>query len=188
MVSFIGRFRLPTVLCLLAAAHAADTSRERVPTQAAAPSYPSPIEMAIAADGSRLYVVCEGTNEVVEIDPAAGTVLRRVRVGQHPKSIALSTDGRFLYVANSWSDSVSVVGVAALKVIKELPAGFEPNAAVADAEGRFLYVANRLSNDISVIDLARGRRTSRSRRTAGASIARTSIPRPGSSAPRPKVK
>src|ERR1019366_2388221 len=141
-------------LCLLAIAHGSDPSH--VPNQGAAPAYPSPIEMAMAADGSRLYVVCEGTNEVVEIDPVAGSVLRRVRVGQHPKSIALSTDGRFLYVANSWSDTVSVVGVAALKAIKELPAGFEPNAAVADAEGRFLYVANRMSNDISVIDLARG--------------------------------
>jgi len=52
--------------------------------------------MAVAAGGSRLYVVCEGTNEVVEIDPVAGAVLRRVRVGQHPKSISLSADGRVL--------------------------------------------------------------------------------------------
>jgi YVTN family beta-propeller protein len=126
-----------------------------------APSFPSPIELAINANGTRLYVVCEGTNEVVEIDAVAGTVLRRVRVGQHPKSISLSTDGRFLYVANSWSDTVSVVGVATLKVLKELPAGYEPNAAVADAEGRFLYVANRMSNDVSVVDLARGVETKR---------------------------
>jgi YVTN family beta-propeller protein len=124
-------------------------------------AYASPIEMAMAANGSRLYVVCEGTNEVVEIDPVAGTVLRRVRVGQHPKGISLSSDGRFLYTANSWSDTVSVVGAAALKVMRELPAGFEPNAAVADAEGRFLYVANRGGNDVSVVDLARGVETKR---------------------------
>jgi YVTN family beta-propeller protein len=108
-----------------------------------------------------LYVVCEGTNEVIEVDPAAGSVLRRVRVGQHPKSISLSADGRFLYVANSWSDTVSVVGVEPLKVMRELPAGYEPNAAVADAEGRYLYVANRIGNDVSVIDLARGVETKR---------------------------
>jgi YVTN family beta-propeller protein len=122
----------------------------------ATPTYASPIEMAMAASGRRLYVVCEGAGEVVEVDPVAGAVLRRVRVGRHPKSISLSADGRFLYVANSWSDTVSVVGVEPLKVIRELAAGFEPNAAVADAEGRFLYVANRMGNDVSVIDLARG--------------------------------
>ena len=37
-------------------------------------AYPSPIEMAIAANGRRLYVVCEGTDEVVELDPVAGVV------------------------------------------------------------------------------------------------------------------
>ena len=117
--------------------------------------------MAMAADGSRLYVVCEGSGEVVEIDTAAGSVLRRVRVGQHPKSISLSADGRSLYVANSWSDTVSVISVAPLKVVRELAAGWEPNAAVADAEGRFLYVANRLGNNVSVIDLATGSETKR---------------------------
>jgi YVTN family beta-propeller protein len=127
----------------------------------AAPAYPSPIEMAVSANGSRLYVVCEGTNEVVEIDPIAGSALRRVRVGQHPKSISLSADGRSLYVANSWSDTVSAIDVASLKVVRQLPAGYEPNAAVADAEGRFLYVANRIGNDVSVIDLARGVETKR---------------------------
>jgi YVTN family beta-propeller protein len=147
-------------LCLIAIARGSEpTHGTVVPPRDAA--YASPIEMAIAANGSRLYVVCEGTNEVIEVDAMAGTVLRRVRVGQHPKSISLSTDGRFLYVANSWSDTVSVIGVATLKVMKELPAGYEPNAAVADAEGRFLYVANRMSNDVSVIDLARGVETKR---------------------------
>ena len=120
--------------------------------QGTVPAYPSPVEMAMTADGSRLYVVCEGTNEVVEIDPAAGAVLRRVRVGQHPKSIALSADGRRLYVANSWSDTVSEIDAALLKVVRELPTGWEPNAAVADAGGRFLYMANRMGDNVSVVD------------------------------------
>jgi YVTN family beta-propeller protein len=150
-------------LFLIAFAQAANPSHDRkgavVPTEV--PAYPSPIELAISANGSRLYVVCEGTNEVIEIDPMAAAVRRRVRVGQHPKSISLSSDGRFLYVANSWSDTISVIGVETLKVRRELPAGYEPNAALADAEGHFLYVANRMSNDVSVIDLARGVETKR---------------------------
>ena len=145
----------PTILCVIASVIPVFARQDAVP------AYPSPIEMAISANGTRLYVVCEGTNEVIEVDPIAGSVLRRVHVGEHPKSISLSPDGRFLYVANSWSDTVSVVGVEPLKVLRELPAGFEPNAAVADAEGRFLYVANRIGNDVSVIDLARGVETKR---------------------------
>ncbi len=90
-------------------------------------AYPSPVEMAIAANGRRLYVVCEGTDEVVELDPVAGVVLRRVRVGRHPKGISLSANGRFLYVANSWSDTVSVMSAEPLKMLREIPVGFEPN-------------------------------------------------------------
>src|SRR5260370_39499154 len=157
------RFRLPTIFCLIALAQA-DPTHDRE----TAPAYPSPIELAISANGSRLYVVCEGTNQVVEIDPIAAAVRRRVRVGLHPKSISLSTDGRLLYVANSWSDTVSVIGVEALQGLRELPAGYEPNAAVADAEGPFLYVANRMSNDVAVIDLARGAETKRLLAAAGA--------------------
>ena len=56
-------------------------------------AYPSPIEIAVSANGSRLYVVCEGTDEVVEVDAAAGTVVRRVGVGQHPKSVAFRRTG-----------------------------------------------------------------------------------------------
>ncbi len=149
-------FPLLIIFCLIAVAQAANPTHNPE-----SPAYPSPIELAISATGTRLYVVCEGTNEVVEIDPIANSVRRRVRVGQHPKSISLSTDGRFLYVANSWSDTVSVISVETLKVLRELPAGYEPNAALADAEGHFLYVANRMSNDVSVIDLARGVETKR---------------------------
>ena len=171
------RFPLLTIFCLIVLAQAAEPTHDAAnPSYDAAnpsrdhkgavapsevPAYPSPIELAISATGTRLYVVCEGTNEVVEIDPVANSVRRRVRVGQHPKSISLSTDGRFLYVANSWSDTVSVISVETLKVLRELPAGYEPNAALADAEGHFLYVANRMSNDVSVIDLARGVETKR---------------------------
>ena len=95
------RFRLPTIFCLVAIAHGSDPRPATHPSHDRSnpshdregvvnPSFPSPIEMAISANGSRLYVVCEGTNEVIEVDAVAGTVLRRVRVGQHPKSISLS--------------------------------------------------------------------------------------------------
>ena len=96
---------LTAALCLIAAAL---NARED-----AAPAYPSPVEMAMAADGSRFYVVCEGYRRSSRnTTRRASSVLRRVRVGQHPKSISLSADGRRLYVANSWSDTVSVISVA----------------------------------------------------------------------------
>jgi YVTN family beta-propeller protein len=131
--------------------------------------YPSPIELQLSPDGSRLFVLCQGTDEVAAYDLRSGKVAGRVHVGHVPKGFALSPDGKRLYVANSWSDSISEVDTSALEVVRTLPAGFEPNAVIPDREGRFLFVANRISNDVSVIDLATGLETKRLLAGRGAS-------------------
>ncbi len=123
--------------------------------------YPSPVELALSRDGSRLYAVCEGTDEVAVIEPRAGTVLRKIKVGRLPRGIALSADGGRAYVANTWSDTVSEIDTASLEVARNLPAGFEPTSAVPDRQGAFLYIANRISSDISVVDLKTGQDTKR---------------------------
>ncbi len=126
-----------------------------------AEQYLSPIEMMFSADGLRLFVVCEGSDEVRVVDAKAARVVNRIAVGRKPRGIALSPDGRRLYVTNSWSDTVSIIDTATLKLAETLSTGSEPNGIVVDRSGRTLYVANRLSDDISVIDLATGKETKR---------------------------
>ncbi len=137
--------------------------------QLSAARYPSPIELTLSPDGARLFVVCEGTNEVVVFNTRTRATLRRIPVERVPKSIALSPDGRRAYVANSWSDSVSEIDTATLQVRRKLPAGFEPNDTIVDAKNEFLYVANRVSNDVSVVNLATGVETKRLAGGRGAS-------------------
>ncbi len=123
--------------------------------------YPSPIELTLSPDGAKLFVVCEGTDEVVAFDARTGNVLRRIPVGRTPKGFSLSTNGKHLYVANSWSDSISEIDTASLEVIRTFPAGYEPNAVITDRDERFLFIANRISSDISVVDLGSGLETKR---------------------------
>jgi YVTN family beta-propeller protein len=138
-------------------------------TLAAAPvRYPSPIELALSPDGARLFVLCEGTDELAVIDTHTGNIARRVAVGRVPKGLWLA--GHFAYVANSWSDSVSVVDTDTLQLTRTLQAGFEPNAVFADRAGATVYTANRVGNDISVIDLASGAETRRLPAGRGASF------------------
>jgi YVTN family beta-propeller protein len=121
---------------------------------AAEPRYLNPIELAVSRDGARLYVVCDGSDEMAVVDTQSGKVIKRVAVGRVPKGIALSTDGATIFVANSWSDTVSVIDPKTLQVTKTYKTGFEPtDVAVA---GSALYTANRIGNDVSVIDLATG--------------------------------
>ena len=121
--------------------------------------YPSPIELAVSPDGARLFVLCEGTDELVAADAHTGKIAGRVQVGRVPKGLSLQ--GRYAFVANSWSDTVSVVDTWTLQVTRTLKAGFEPNAVVADRAGTTVYTANRIGNDISVIDLPSGVETQR---------------------------
>jgi YVTN family beta-propeller protein len=137
--------------------------------KAPAVRYPSPIEIAVSPDGARLYILCDGTDEVVVYDTAARRIMKRIAVGRVPKGLSLTQGGNRLYVANSWSDSVTEIDTGSLAVLRTLPAGFEPNAAVADREGRILYVANRISHDVSVLDLASGRELKRLAAGRGAS-------------------
>ena len=132
---------------------------------AATVRYPTPIELAISADGARLVILCEGTDELVFADADTGRVTGRVQVGRVPKGLWLS--GHYAYVANSWSDSVSVIDTTTLSVTRTLKTGFEPNAVFANE--RAIFTANRISNDISVIDLASGAETRRLAAGRGAS-------------------
>ena len=123
---------------------------------AAESRYRSPDDMALSADGKRLYVVCSGSDEVLAVDTAARTIAGRVQVGKVPRGIAMAPDGKRFYVTNSWSDTVSEVDAIPMRVLRTLPAGFEPTGLAVDAARNVLYVANRLSDDISLIDLSGG--------------------------------
>jgi len=120
--------------------------------QAATVRYPSPVELALSPDGSRLFVLCEGTDELVAADAHSGKIVSRVPVGHVPKGLWFG--GKYIYVANSWSDTVTVIDTATLQVTRTLKTGFEPNSVYANGDA--IYTANRIGGDISVIDAANG--------------------------------
>jgi YVTN family beta-propeller protein len=137
-------------------------------TAAGAQSYPSPDDLVLSPDGTRLYAVLSGTGEVVAIDTAKRAVAGRTAVGKVPRGIAITPDGARLYVTNSWADTISEIDTAKMQAVRTLAAGFEPTGIVFDGRGA-LYVADRLGNDVAVVDVA------------GGAIARHLIGAPGAS-------
>lgn len=118
--------------------------------------YPSPVDLAISPDSKRLYVVCEGTDELVTIDLATDAISARTPVGRVPRGIALSSDAKQIYITNSWSDTVTQIDAATLHATRTLPTGFEPHGITVDPRHGTLYVANRISGDVSLINLETG--------------------------------
>ena len=113
--------------------------------------YKSPIQMALSNDGSRLYVVCDGTDELLVVDPFKRKVTHSVSVGRHPYGVTLSPDERYIYVSNRWDDTVSMIDAGTLAVLRTIPTGGSPHGLTTDRSGKILYVANLYHHDISLI-------------------------------------
>jgi YVTN family beta-propeller protein len=132
-------------------------------------TYASPVEMLFSPDGARLYVLCQGSDEVRVLNAATFRLIKKVAVGHLPRGFSFSTDGRRLFVANTWDDTISVIDTSTLTVKATWPVGAEPSNVVEDRAGKYLFVANRISNDVSVLDAMTGAEQKRLAAGRGAS-------------------
>jgi YVTN family beta-propeller protein len=126
------------------------------PAPTAEERYASPLELLLSPDGMRLYVLCQGADEVRVLNAATGAALRTIPVGHIPRGFSFSADRRRLFVANSWDDTVTVVDTESGRVKATWAAGSEPSSVVEDRAGKTLYVADRIGNNIAVLDAATG--------------------------------
>jgi YVTN family beta-propeller protein len=115
--------------------------------------YYSPLNLAVSADGSRLYVAAQDGGALIVVDPVRGKVLDKIIVGNHPHSVVVDNDKRVCYVTNQWSDNVSVINLETSKVTDTLQTGTGPAGLALTPDNRFLYVVNSFSNNFSVFDL-----------------------------------
>jgi YVTN family beta-propeller protein len=118
--------------------------------------YASPLEMLFSPDHTRLYVLCQGSDEVRVLDASSYEEIKRVPVGHIPRGFSFSPKADRLFVANSWDDTISVIDTKSLEVTATWPVTAEPSSVVEDRAGKYLFVANRISNDIAVLDAQTG--------------------------------
>jgi len=130
-------------------------SRERHPSVESS-DYASPLELQLSPDGARLYVLCQGSNEIRVLNASTFAVIKSIPVGSVPRGLALSPDGARLFVTNSWDDTLSVIDTRSLEVVATWQVGAEPSSVVEDRAGKHLFVANRITNDIAVLDAQTG--------------------------------
>jgi YVTN family beta-propeller protein len=136
-------------------------ARASAPTEITRPApakknaYLAPSAIAAPADGSKLFVACEATAEVLVFDTGSKKVSSRIPVAASPSGLALAADGAKLYVTCAGPASmVCIVDTAKGKVVDRLAAGYQAQSPVLSTEGLRLYVCNRFNNDVSVFDLA----------------------------------
>lgn len=119
-------------------------------------TYASPLEMLFSPDGTRLYVLCQGSDQVRVLDAVTYKETKTIQVGHVPRGFSLSPDGARLFVTNSWDDTISVIDTRSLDVIATWSVGAEPSSVIEDRAATHLFVANRISNDVAVLNAQTG--------------------------------
>src|SRR5262249_24061594 len=122
-----------------------------------------PYDVALARNGSLLYVSDWADRSVLAIDPADLRVVAKVAVGEHPNQIAVHPKDDRIFVAGAWSNAVSVIdtrrGVVtetiATSLFPKAPEGSTPDALTVSPDGQALYVANADNNCVAVVDVSK---------------------------------
>lgn len=81
----------------------------------------SPTWAQPSADGKRIFVACNKSNEIVEVDFATWSITRRFATGDGVYNLAVSPDGRYLVGTNKRGKSVSVFDVTSAKEVARIP-------------------------------------------------------------------
>ena len=92
-----------------------------------------PMGMVEGANG-HVFVTTGRAGAVLEVDPRAGTIVRRIeQVGGRPWGIGLTPDGRTLVTANGSSDDISFIDRATGQIVRKTRVGEGPWGIAAQA-------------------------------------------------------
>jgi DNA-binding beta-propeller fold protein YncE len=81
----------------------------------------SPTWAQPSADGSHIFVACNKSSEIVEIDAGPWTVTRRIPAGPGVYNLGVTRDGRLLIATNKRGQSVSVIEIASGRELARIP-------------------------------------------------------------------
>ena len=109
-------------------------------------------------DGSRVWVACNKSSEIVEIDAKAWTMLRRIPAGPGVYNLGLTHDGKRLIGTNKRDQSISVIDIATGKELARIPTtrNVVNGVAVSD-DDRYAFISVEGSGaqpgTVDVVDL-----------------------------------
>jgi DNA-binding beta-propeller fold protein YncE len=81
----------------------------------------SPTWAQPSSDGSRVYVACNKSNEIVEVDAKEWKFVRRIPAGNGVYNLGVTSDGKLLLATNKRDASVSILDAASGKELARLP-------------------------------------------------------------------
>jgi YVTN family beta-propeller protein len=111
-----------------------------------------PEQLALSADGTRLFISNEdvGTASVVNI--ASGKVEHIIPVSREPEGVTTSPDGKFFYVTCETEGEIFAIDTANYKVISHFNVGGRPRSADFLPDGSRAFIPSESSGQLHIID------------------------------------
>ena len=119
----------------------------------------SPTWAQPSADGSRIFVACNKSSEIVEIDAATWKLVRRIPTGDGVYNLAATHDGRLLIGTNKRGQSVSIIDIANGTELARVPTTRKLASGVAvSSDDRYAFVTvegvGSQPGTVDIIDLS----------------------------------
>jgi YVTN family beta-propeller protein len=109
--------------------------------------------VAVAPDGSRIYVSDEAESTLDVVDSTTLKVTERIPLSGRPNNIAVTPDGRRVYVGIIQAPGgVDVIDTGTLKNVKTLPTQGTIHNPYVTPDGRYLVAGSIQARTINVID------------------------------------
>ncbi|MBI5834467.1 MAG: bifunctional YncE family protein/alkaline phosphatase family protein [Armatimonadetes bacterium] len=108
--------------------------------------------LAVSPDGTRLWVTEIMGGALAIVDPAAGSVERRIPVGGNPYEIVFDGARQQAFVTLWGAGKVAVIDLAAGRGNKQIAVDLHPTGMALDAAAHRLYVACTNSDTVVILD------------------------------------
>ena len=103
----------------------------------------SPTWAQPSPDGTRVWVACNKSSEIVEVDVAEWRVTRRIPAGEGVYNLAVTSDGSRLVATNKRGQSVSVFSTLTGEELARIPTTRRVvHGAAITADDRYAFVSN----------------------------------------------
>jgi YVTN family beta-propeller protein len=109
--------------------------------------------VAVAPDGSRIYISNEADSTLDVVDGRALRVTTKIPLSGHPNNIAAGRDGRRVYVAiRQGPGAVDVIDTVSLTRVKSIPVKGAVHNTYVTPDGRYVVAGSIEGKSLTVID------------------------------------
>jgi len=106
--------------------------------------------------GTKVYVSCMNSDEILEVDRQSLRVARRHKAAAahdcSPTFVSVSPGDERLYVACNHGNTLQVLDAGTLELIKEIPTGAGAYNVEPSPDGKWVIVTNKKAQSISLIE------------------------------------